>query len=122
MVSQIENLKDIQTNGFVDRSGVRIYPFQPEKHDLLVVSKILPYFVDIYGLGVCPTGEVIITIDQNGNKIGKRLPHSERLTFWAKQMVDLIATYGDNVSFPNRLKIEYNTFLNDYIAFLDFEN
>ena len=95
MENKFENMDDIKSNGFVDNAGAQIYPFQPEKHEFLSVSKIFPHFVDIYSLGVCPTGEVLVTIDRAGEKIAFRLPMSDEITTWGKLIVNTMVQYFD---------------------------
>ncbi len=118
MENKFENMDDIRSNGFVDNAGAQIYPFQPEKHEFLSVSKIFPHFVDIYSLGVCPTGEVLVTIDQSGKKVAVRLPNSENITIWGKTVVDMMVNHPELEQFPCKLKVEYNSFINDYIVLL----
>ena len=118
MENKFENMDDIKSNGFVDNAGAQIYPFQPEKHEFLSVSKIFPHFVDIYSLGVCPTGEVLVTIDQSGKKVAVRLPNSENITIWGKTVVDMMVNHPELEQFPCKLKVEYNLFTGEYMAFL----
>ena len=53
---------------FYDKAGAKIYPNNPEKHDELSVSKLFPHIIEIYGFGVCPTKDVLVTIDNHGKK------------------------------------------------------
>lgn len=118
MENKFSNIEDLKNNGFVDNAGAQIYPYQPEKHGELSVSKIFPHFVEIYSLGVCPNGEVLVTVDQSGQKVAMRLPKSERMTNWGTLIVNTMVQNPDFEQFPCRLKLEYNTFLNDYVAVL----
>lgn len=120
MQERFTDIEDIKENGFVDSAGARIYPYQPEKHESLGVSKLFPHFVEIYSLGVCPSGDVLVTVDQAGKKVALRLPKSERMAGWGEAMVILLAQNPEmeQEQFPCKLKVEYNPFLDDYMATL----
>lgn len=118
MENKLKDIDNIKINGFVDNAGAQIYPYQPEKHEELSVSKIFPHFVDIYSLGVCPSGEVLVTIDRAGEKIAVRLPMSDEITTWGKIIVNTMVQNPDLEQFPCKLKIEYNFFMDDYMAML----
>ena len=118
MKNRLNNIEDIKVNGFIDDAGAQIYPFQPEKHDELSVSKIFPHFVEIYSLGVCPDGDVLVTIDQSGKKVAVRLPKSEKMTLWGRFVVNHMVEHPEEEQFPVKLKVEYNSFTDDYMAML----
>ena len=118
MKNKFNNAEDIKMNGFVDNVGARIYPYQSEKHDELSVSKLFPHFVNIYSLGVCPNGDVLVTIDKSGEKIAVRLPKSEKMTHWGKMIVNYMVSNPEKEQFPAKLKVEYNSFTDDYMVVL----
>ena len=118
MENKLKDIENIKINGFVDNAGAQIYPYQPEKHEELSISKIFPHFVDIYSLGVCPTGEVLVTIDRAGEKVAVRLPKSEKMTHWGKMIVNYMVSNPEKEQFPAKLKVEYNSFTDDYMAVL----
>lgn len=112
------DVNDVKENGFIDKVGVRNYPFQPERHEELSVSKIFPQIVTIYSMGLCPTGEVLVTIDGNDGKKAVRLPKSDRVSIWADEVIKLMISQPEYEQFPCKLKVEYNSFINDYMALL----
>ena len=85
---------------FYDKAGAKIYLYNPEKHDLLSVSNLIPNIIEIYGFGICPTGDVLVTIDNHGDKVAMRLPKSETIYIWARSMFDLIKTEPFINQFP----------------------
>ena len=102
---------------FYDKAGAKIYPTNPEKHEELSVSKLFPH-IEIYGFGICPTKDVLITIDKHGEKEAVRLPKSDGIFVWARSMFDLIKQDETVQEFPCKLKVEFNSDLDDYIAIL----
>lgn len=118
MDNNFTDIEKIKQNGFVDKVGARVYPYQPEKHDELSVSKLFPHLVDIYSLGVCPTGDVLVTIDKLGDKVAVRLPKSDYIMNWGMMIVNMMLQNSEFEQFPCELKVEYNSFLNDYTALL----
>lgn len=118
MENKLNNIDDIKVNGFIDKAGARVYPYQPEKHNELSVSKLFPHFVEVYSLGVCPSGDVLVTIDQSGEKVAVRLPKSENMTLWGEMLVSHMVENPDDEQFPAKLKVEYNLFTGEYMAFL----
>ena len=118
MENKLKDIDNIKINGFVDNAGAQIYPYQPEKHEELSVSKIFPHFIDIYSLGVCPSGEVLVTIDRAGEKIAVRLPMSDEITTRGKIIENTMVQKQELKKFPCKLKIEYNVFMDDYMVML----
>ena len=47
-----------------------------------------------------------------------RLPNSENITIWGKTVVDMMVNHPELEQFPCKLKVEYNSFINDYIVLL----
>ena len=103
---------------FYDKAGAKIYPTNPERHDELSVSKLFPHVIEIYGFGICPTKDVLITIDKYGEKEAVRLPKSDGIFVWARSMFDLIRQDEMVQEFPCRLRVEFNSDLDDYVAIL----
>ena len=103
---------------FYDKAGAKIYPTNPERHDELSVSKLFPHVIEIYGFGICPTKDVLITIDKHGEKEAVRLPKSDGIFVWARSMFDLIRQNETVQEFPCKLKVEFNSDLDDYVAIL----
>lgn len=103
---------------FYDKAGAKIYPNNPEKHDELSVSKLFPHIIEIYGFGVCPTKDVLVTIDNHGKKEAFRLPKSDGIYIWARSMFDVIKLDESVQEFPCKLKVEFNSDLDDYVAVL----
>ena len=118
MDNKFTDVENIKRNGFIDKAGAQVYPYQPEKHEELSVSKLFPHFIDVYSLGVCPTGDVLVTIDKSGQKVAVRLPKSTYMTYWGTTVVNMMIQYPDLEQFPCKLKIEYNSFLDEYTALL----
>lgn len=119
METKFTDTEDIRRNGLVDNVGAKIYPYQPEKHDELSVSKLFPHVVEIYSLGVCPSGDVLVTIDQSGEKVAVRLPKSDNMTAWGTSIVNMMVQNPEIEQFPCKLIVEYNLDLGDYIALLE---
>ena len=103
---------------FYDKAGAKIYPTNPEKHEELSVSKLFPHVIEIYGFGICPTKDVLITIDKHGEKEAVRLPKSDGIFVWSRSMFDLIRQDETVQEFPCKLKVEFNSDLDDYVAIL----
>ena len=103
---------------FYDKAGAKIYPTNPERHEELSVSKLFPHVIEIYGFGICPTKDVLVTIDKHGEKEAVRLPKSDVIFVWARSMFDLIRQNETVQEFPCKLKVEFNSDLNDYVAIL----
>ena len=103
---------------FYDKAGAKIYPTNPERHEELSVSKLFPHVIEIYGFGICPTKDVLVTIDKHGDKEAVRLPKSDGIFIWARSMFDLIRQNETVQEFPCKLKVEFNSDLDDYVAIL----
>jgi hypothetical protein len=106
---------------FYDKAGAKIYPNNPEKHELLNVSNLIPNIIEVYGFGICRTGDVLVTIDKHGDKIAMRLPKSENISIWAILMFDIIKNESFENQFPCKLKLEFDSDLNDYVATFLFD-
>ena len=103
---------------FYDKAGAKIYPTNTERHEELSVSKLFPHVIEIYGFGICPTKDVLITIDKHGEKEAVRLPKSDGIFVWARSMFDLIRQDESVQEFPCKLKVEFSSDLDDYVAIL----
>ena len=74
---------------FYDKAGAKIYPNNPEKHDELSVSKLFPHIIK-----------------------------SDGIYIWARSMFDVIKLDESVQEFPCKLRVEFNSDLDDYVAVL----